>query len=210
MPTVQRPIVRSFDARYMREAAEHVRAGGHAVVWESPKRATLVVPKPDEDDEMDLGYWSILDLGKWSYDVPRSGPFRGLGTLRVPSDCREIVRRRAERDSIHRGPTRVFRYDCLECGACCVDNEVVLDKKDLARFRAAGRAQLAKPPYAKRKDGKTVLVLKKDKRCKHLEDDNRCDIYALRPGSCSTFPAGSECCLFSREEELGIVDGLRE
>ena len=46
-------------------------------------------------------------------------------------------------------------------------------------------------------------------RCKHLGDDNRCGIYPIRPDACSTFPAGSECCLSSREEEMGIVDGAR-
>jgi Fe-S-cluster containining protein len=131
-----------------------------------------------------------------------------MGTLPVPRDCLEVVRARAERDSVLPGPKRKMVLDCLECGACCVDNEVMLEKKDIARFVAAGRADLAKPPYARRKDGKTVLVLRKDKRCKHLGGDNKCDIYALRPDACSTFPAGSECCLFSREEELGIVDGL--
>ena len=203
-------MVRSFDARHLREAAAYVRSGGHAVVWRSPKRATLVIPRPVEGDDGDLGFWSILDLGKWSYDVPQSGPFRGMGALPVPRDCIDIVRRRAERDSVHPGPKRAMRLDCLACGACCVDNEVTLEKKDVARFVAAGRADLAKPPYARRKDGKTVLVLRKDKRCRHLGRDNKCAIYPIRPEACSTFPAGSECCLFSREEELGIVDGLPE
>jgi hypothetical protein len=205
---VHRPVVRSFDARHAREAAAHVRAGGHAVVWASPKRATLVIPMPDDDDEMDLGLWSILDLGRSRYDAPATGPFRGMATLRVPGDCREIVRQRAERDSILPGPTRAMRLDCLACGACCVDNEVILEKKDIARFLAAGRADLTKRPYARRADGKTVLVLQKDKRCKQLGRDNKCAIYAIRPDACSTFPAGSECCLYSREEELGLVDGL--
>jgi hypothetical protein len=207
---VHRPVVRSFDARFTREAAAHVRAGGHAVVWRSPRRATLVVPRPKEGDEEDLGFWSILDLGKWSYDVPRSGAFRGMASLPVPRDCIDIVRRRAERDSILPGPKHAVRLDCLACGACCVANEVVLEKKDVARFIRAGRAELTKPPYARRKDGKTVLVLQKNKRCKHLGRDNKCAIYALRPDACSTFPAGSECCLYSREEELGIIDGLAE
>jgi len=53
-----------------------------------------------------------------------------------------------------------------------------------------------------------VLVLRKDKRCKHLADDNKCGIYPIRPDACSTFPVGSECCLSAREEEMEIVDGL--
>ncbi len=51
-------------------------------------------------------------------------------------------------------------------------------------------------------------MLAKSKDCKHLGSDNKCAIYAIRPDACSTFPAGSECCLSSREEEMGIVDGL--
>jgi Fe-S-cluster containining protein len=52
-----------------------------------------------------------------------------------------------------------------------------------------------------------VLVLAKNKDCKHLARDNKCGIYALRPDACSHFPVGSECCLSAREEEMGIIDG---
>jgi Fe-S-cluster containining protein len=43
--------------------------------------------------------------------------------------------------------------------------------------------------------------------CRHLGKDNKCAIYPIRPDACSQFPMGSECCLFAREEELGILDG---
>ena len=206
---VRRPIVRSFTARFQREAARHVRAGGHAVVWETPDRALLVVPAPENEDT-DLGYWSILDLGKKRYQIEAAGCFRGLATTRIPRDCHEIVRHRVERDSALTGPTRNMILDCLACGACCKDNEVVLFDVDVARFRDAGHDHLATRPWARRKDGKLVLVLAKDKRCLHLGKDNKCDIYAIRPDSCSTFPAGSECCLYAREEELGIIDGQKK
>src|SRR5262249_40869446 len=115
---------------------------------------------------------------------------------------------RAERDSVFPGPTRTMILDCLACGACCKENEVVLEDEDLERFAGAGRTELARRPLARRrKDGRLVLVLLKNKRCRHLGGDNRCGIYPIRPNACSEFPAGSECCLFSREEELGIVDG---
>jgi Fe-S-cluster containining protein len=99
--------------------------------------------------------------------------------------------------------------DCLACGACCKDNRVELDTVDIERFDAAGRADLARPPYAKRENGTVILLLRKDKGCKHLGRDNACGIYPIRPDACSHFPVGSECCLSSREEELGIVDGAR-
>ena len=110
------------------------------------------------------------------------------------------------RDSVHPGPTRELELDCLDCGACCKDNRVELDDADVARFERAGRGELARPPYAKREDGSVILVLRKDRRCKHLAEDNKCGIYAIRPDACSTFPAGSECCLSAREEEMGILD----
>jgi Fe-S-cluster containining protein len=191
----------------MRRAAAWVRAGGHAVVWIAPRKARLVFAKPKKGDEHDLGWWSVLDLGRYDYDVVDRGPFAGLALIRIPHDCYGIVRDRTARDSIHEGPTRTLELDCLACGACCRDNRVELEDQDIERFERAGRLDLTRPPYAKRDDGKIILVLRKDKRCKHLADDNKCGIYPIRPDACSTFPAGSECCLSSREEELGIIDG---
>jgi hypothetical protein len=78
------------------------------------------------------------------------------------------------------------------------------------RFKDAGRGELAKPPFAKRNsDGRMVLTLLANKRCRHLKRDNKCGIYELRPHPCSEFPAGSECCLFAREDVLGLYDGLK-
>jgi Fe-S-cluster containining protein len=191
----------------MKRAAAWVRAGGHAVVWIEPRKARLVFKKPKDGDEHDLGWWSVLDLGRWEYEVALRGPFAGMGVLRIPHDCYTIVRDRVVRDSIHPKATRVLELDCLECGACCRDNRVELEDQDVARFDKAGRGELARAPYAKRDDGKIILVLQRDKRCKHLGGDNKCAIYPLRPDACSTFPPGSECCLSSREEELGVVDG---
>lgn len=184
-----------------------MRAGGHAVVWIAPRKARLVFARPAGKDEDDLGYWSVLDLGRTDYRLARRGPFEGLAYIPVPHDCYAIVRARVVRDSIHPGATRAIDLDCLDCGACCKDNRVILDDVDVERFQKAGRGDLARPPYAKRDDGSIVLVLRKDKCCKHLAADNKCGIYGIRPDACSTFPVGSECCLSSREEEMGIVDG---
>jgi hypothetical protein len=204
---VTRPIVRSYTWPHRRDAASWVRAGGHALVWASPRKARLVFTRPRRGDEHDLGWWSVLDLGRSEYEVARSGPFAGLAYLRVPHDCYSIVRDRVVRDSVHPGPTRDIDLDCLECGACCKGNRVVLDDEDVERFERAGRGDLARRPYAKRDDGQIVLVLRKDKTCRHLGAGNLCAIYPFRPSACSTFPVGSECCLSSREEEMGIVDG---
>ena len=204
---VERPVVRSFKAAYAREAASWVKRGGHAILWLGPRKARLVFSAPRADDEQDMGYWSALDLGRSEYTVERRGVLTGLASLPVPHDCYRIVRERVVRDSIHAGPRRKLELDCLACGACCRDNRVELDAVDIERFERAGRAELTRPPYAKRDDGTVVLVLRKDKRCKHLGDDNACGIYPVRPDACSHFPVGSECCLSSREEELGVVDG---
>jgi Fe-S-cluster containining protein len=207
---VTRPIVRQFKPRFVAEISEHVRAGGHAVVWDSASRARLVFPAPKKGDEMDLALWSLLDLGKSSWTTVERGLLRGLGTSPVPRDCLEIVRHRAERDSVHEGSLRTMELDCLECGACCRDNEVILEERDIERFEKGGRPELAKPPFARKHDGKLMLKLLPSKNCQHLGSDNKCGIYALRPDSCSEFPMGSEPCLFSREEELKLTDGVGE
>jgi Fe-S-cluster containining protein len=207
--TIVRPIVRSFTLRELRRAADHVRAGGHAVVWERARRARLVVPPPDEDDPMDLALHAILDLGKQRYEISRRGVTRGLATTLVPRDCIDIVRHRIERDSGHVGSTREISLDCTECAACCYSNEVVLDDEDIDRFREGGRPELASMPYARKRNGKLMLRLAKDRGCLQLGVDKRCNIYAIRPGQCRTFPMGSECCLSARAEDLGIYDGDR-
>jgi len=210
MMTVVRPVVRSFRSTYMKEARAWVKAGGHAVVWESDKRAMLVFPVPKKGDEEDLGMWSVLDLGKQRWDTPTSGPYAGLACSLFPRATLWIAKRRAERDSKWRNPTRRIKLDCLTCAACCRDNEVILEKKDVTRFREAKRMDLVRRPLAAWRDGKFVLTLLANGSCRHLKSDNACAIYEIRPDACSQFPAGSECCLFAREEELNVYDGVIE
>ncbi len=185
-----------------------MRAGGHGVLWHSPERAHLVLPRFGPKDLMDLGRWAILDLGKASYGVAKKGPLRGLVTTPVQEDCLDIVREWATRDSIHEGPKRAIELDCLKCGACCRDNEVVLEKVDFRRARRGKAEHMLKPPYTRRKDGQLLLKVLSNGKCTHLGRGNKCAIYTHRPDACRYFPAGSECCLFAREEELGILDGL--
>ena len=207
---VVRPVVRSFKWPHLEPAAAWVRAGGHAVVWIAPRKARLLFARPVGSDWADLGYWSALDIGRTDYKLAGPGPFAGMAYVPVPHDCYAIVRDRVRRDSIHPDATRALDLDCLACGSCCKDNRVELDDVDVERFVKAGRPELAKPPYARKKDGSVVLVLRQDRRCRHLGEDNRCGIYAIRPDSCSAFLVGSECCLSSREEEMGILDGAAE
>jgi uncharacterized protein len=205
---VIRPIVRSFQNPYAKEAAAHVRAGGHALVWEAKDRVRFVFRVPRGDEEKDLGYWSLLDLGVHRWAKETKGPLRGLATARIARDSLDLVRARAERDSVHPRSTRAMRLDCEECAACCRDNKVVLEPEDLKRFAAAGRADLGKAPYTRKDGERVVLRLLKSRDCRHLGADHRCGIYELRPDACRVFPAGSESCLYSRDVELGLVDGV--
>ena len=204
---VVRPVVRSFNSRQLREAAIHVRKGGHAVVWEGPARARLLVPPPKDDDPRDLALYSILDLGKQRFDVSTRGVTKGLASTLIPRDCHDIVRQRIQRDRVHRGATRKIALDCMSCGACCYSNRVVLEEEDVERFRKGGRAQFARMPYARRSRGQLVLRLAPDRACLHLGVGNRCGIYAIRPEMCRVFPVASECCLSARAEEFGVYDG---
>lgn len=181
-----------------------MRAGGHGILWETPERAKLVVGRFSRDDKMHLGRWAIMDLGKSSYGVAKKGPLRGLVTTPVPPDTLDIVREWATRDSIHPGPRRAMNLDCKACGACCRDNEVQLEREDWRRFRR-GKIE----PIVRKKNGEIMLRVLGNKKCAYLGRGNLCGIYTHRPNACRDFPAASECCLFAREEELGIFDGAR-
>ena len=204
MTSYPRPVVRSFHRRFARECAAWVRAGGHGILWESPERARLVVGAFDKKDLTHLGRWAILDLGKSTYGVAKKGPLRGLVTTPVPKDTLDIVREWATRDGVHPGPRRTMKLDCQACGACCLDNEVVLEREDLRRFRRGGVQ-----PVTRRKGGQLMLRVLESGKCAHLGPKNKCGIYTHRPNACRYFPPASECCLFAREEELGIFDGAR-
>ncbi|HEX7664526.1 MAG TPA: YkgJ family cysteine cluster protein [Polyangiaceae bacterium] len=198
---VDRPVVRSFTSKYETEAARWVKSGGHAIVWKGPKTATLVFGIP-KDPATDLGLWSLLDLDKWRWKKAEKGPLRGLATSRVPSNCLEVVQDRIDRDATTKGPFKHEVFDCLECGACCKRNEVVLNRHDIAVLKK-NRPDVLKKPFARRrpKDGKVRLTLMKNGNCWHLGKDLKCAIYEFRPDPCSSFVVGSECCLSAREEE---------
>lgn len=206
---VLRPLVRTFDRQEEARAARHVRAGGHAVVYSGERRARIYFQRPKRGDRSDLGAWAVYDFGGERWRIAKEGPFSGLAFASVPEEELWIVRKRTERDLGFRGATAKVQLDCLACGACCQANEVILERRDTQRFVRAGRKELLQKPYAKKKDGRVVLLLRKDKTCFHLGKDKKCAVYAFRPDACSTFPVGSECCLFAREEELGVVEQPR-
>lgn len=205
---VSRPIWRRFRPRYLARAAAHVRAGGHAAIVQPDERIDLLLSVDERGKLTELGLWALLSIEQQRFRRVSEGAARGLATARVKRHYEGSVLDWCERDSVHPGAVRELSLDCLACGACCHDANVVLDGDDLARWRRAGRGDLAGRAYVRRaRDGKITLRFAASGRCHHLGHDLRCAIYELRPDNCRAFVVGSEACLSAREETLGIRDG---
>jgi len=219
MPKIatDRPVWRRFEARFVDRAAAWVRAGGSAALVH-PKsararattaaRVDMILATDDAGGITESGYWSILSLEQRRWTRITSGKGKGLATARVQSHAIEAVLDWCERDSIYEGPVRRMRLDCLECGACCHDSNVILYDEDLERFREGGRPDLTKKPFVERRNGKLRLRFVGGGACQHLDSrDLKCGIYAIRPFNCSVFPVASEACLAARESTRGWRDG---
>ncbi len=194
---VRRPVVRAFHPRFLSNAAKHVRAGGHAVIRATPSWY-LLLPCDDDGDMPELAAWALLDLQIEKSARVKDGPAKGLVKARVTRVLRGIVEGWIERDATQPESSTVITLDCLACGACCRENDVVLEKEDLARWREAGREDLLDAKYLRAR--KRKLKLLPSGACVHLGAGNACGIYEVRPDNCRAFPAGSECCLFARDE----------
>lgn len=89
-------------------------------------------------------------------------------------------------------------YDCVSCGACCFDSDVLLGEADLDRFEDQPRLMRLTvlhdwPPGLKMR----FMRRESDGRCAALEGRLGavcCSIYADRPHLCRAFEAGSEEC----------------
>lgn len=172
---------------------------GRPVAW-------MLLPCGPDGEMPELSFWTILALEKRAYEVVPSGLAKGLATLRAPRDLEATLESWCERDSAFAGATRRIVLDCVACAACCTKNRVVLYDEDFARWKAAGRDDLRGKAYTRTDKGEVVLKLRKsDGGCVHL-NGTLCGIYTMRPDNCSMFPAGSEPCLTSREEEHGWGD----
>jgi len=201
-------VWRRFVPRFLDRAADWVRAGGQAAVVFDDTRIDLLLGADACGAITEQSLWAVLALEQRRYRKVKDGPAQGLFLVRVMAHARAAALDWCERDSILEHATRVLELDCLQCGACCHDADVLLEPDDLERFRAAGRAELVGRSYVKRaRDGKVTLRFAKDGRCQHLHVDNKCRIYELRPFNCSVFPVGSEACLAARESTLRIRDG---
>ena len=170
----------------------------------------LILGVDDRGKITELGLWTLLSIEQQRWRRVKDGPAEGLATARVRAAYEGSVMDWCERDSFHEGPTRSVDLDCLACGACCHESNVILDKADFDRWRKAGRRDLMDKAYIKRKNGKVTLRFLDDGRCRNLGRDNKCGIYTIRPDNCAAFVVGSEACLAAREETLKIRDGLPE
>ena len=204
---VERPIWRRFDPRFYERAVAHVHAGGHAAVV---RRAGIeMLFGVDTSGRItELGLWAILAIEQQRWRRVKDGPARGLATATPRPDFADVVLDWCERDAVHPGPTRTMPLDCLACGACCHEANVIVGEPDFERFRAIGRPELAKAPYVRRKkDGKLALQFLANGKCRHLGRGNACAVYEARPDNCRAFVTGSEACLAAREDTLGLRDG---
>ena len=91
--------------------------------------------------------------------------------------------------------------ECDGCGACCKTFRIyvtVADARREPRIEAEGRRiREGSPP-----EGAWAFQLFPipfHRTCCFLDDENRCEIYATRPGVCREFAAGSELCRQARE-----------
>jgi len=205
---IVRPVWRRFRARWMARAAAHVRRGGHAAVERQDGGLDILLGVDGAGKITELGLWSILAIEQQRWRRVKEGPAAGLAVTRVRARYEGSVLDWCERDSVHEGATRAIDLDCLECGACCHEANVILDEADFDRWRKAGRRDLLGRAYLKRADGRVTLRFAPSGRCQNLGHDNKCAIYALRPDNCSAFVVGSEACLAAREDTLKLRDGL--
>jgi uncharacterized protein len=204
---IDRPVWRRFQERFLARAATHVRRGGHAAIERENGDVTMLLGVDRAGKITELGLWSILAIEQRRWRRVKDGPAKGLASARVDPDFGGSVLDWCDRDSIHEGPTREIALDCLDCGACCHEANVLLDEDDFERWRGAGRKDLINRAYLKRRDGKVTLRFLANGRCRNLGADNKCGIYAIRPDNCSVFVVGSEACLAAREDTLKIRDG---
>jgi len=76
--------------------------------------------------------------------------------------------------------------ECLECGDCCLETEMLLSKKDIDRLEKKG----FKSKYFSRQNNEGYVVLKNRKgHCVFFDvEQKRCKIYEDRPMGCRLYP----------------------
>jgi hypothetical protein len=153
----------------------------------------VLVPCDEDGLVPELPLWALLDLGL----RPLTEEAPGVRAMALAPRLRGRVGDWCARDATTPGSHAVDALDCLACAACCRHNRVLLTREDLARWRKAGREELAGEAYVTGRRRRLRVLAHGD--CVLLTG-NACGEYALRPDNCRAFPAGSEGCLAAREE----------
>ncbi len=91
-----------------------------------------------------------------------------------------------------------LRFECTQCGNCCKnhgDYEYVYITEPEIRA-IAGHLGLARKAfldaYCVKEPGEFVSLRMDQPACPFLGDDNRCEIYPVRPKQCATWPFWEE------------------
>ena len=190
MSVTYRPIVRSFKRKYTKEAAAHVRAGGHAIVWENDNARSPPLPDAAEGragglrrvgrlrhGQVELAHARARHASRASR--PRSSRAIACGSRSgAPSATRFIPVPRARSTSIARSARRA---------AVTTRSSSRTRTSSASRTRDAASSRRRRSPSATRTVASCSRCLP-NKRCRHLKRDNRCGIYELRPHPCSEFP----------------------
>jgi Fe-S-cluster containining protein len=198
---VVRPLWREFTPDRLRAAAQHAKAGGLSVVKDQ-RWKLLGDAGPPGEDLPPLVDWAIRAIESSRWGELEEGPAKGCVEAPITRDWRVRVQEWIDRDKAFPGSTTEAKFDCMLCGACCYDNQVVIDEQDMKRFRDGGRQDLIKRLSRKGVVRLLPLVRSKDKPCVHLEK-KMCTVYEVRPNMCRDFLVGTEQCITSREDLYG-------
>jgi Fe-S-cluster containining protein len=79
-------------------------------------------------------------------------------------------------------------FDCLQCAGCCKNSSPVFTRTDVSRIAAFLRIKPAQLELSYLKTDEEGDFIPKSKPCPFLLQDNRCQVYDVRPKSCRGFP----------------------
>ncbi|MEZ4407125.1 MAG: hypothetical protein R3A52_11685 [Polyangiales bacterium] len=193
-----RPVWRSYDPRWVANAAAHARAGGHALVREAP-RWWVLLPSGDDGSIPELTAWALMDARLGALSTVTSGPAAGMLRVTVPVGARSLVEGWCERDAGVATSTSPVDFDCRACAMCCRRNRALVDDDDIEAWRAVGRAELATEAYLRTVRGRRALRVLRGGDCVHLRGERLRDLRAAAR-ELRGLPDGQRGCLSSREE----------
>ena len=81
------------------------------------------------------------------------------------------------------------QIDCLTCGNCCKQLQIVIDERDIRRLAkrlGSSPAEVRRTYVARSEDDGTLHF--KSSPCPFLGEDNACGVYEDRPQACRDFP----------------------